>query len=761
MKVTKLSLSFFSFLFLISVSWAQDMPNILDLQVVGNKNISESAIIAKIKVRPNQLFSQQMIDEDIKRLYATGFFTDVVVDAKEETDGIIIIFYVKEAPYVDGVIFKGNRIFRDDKLERLVKTTGGQFFDKWQLKTDMEEIKLKYQEKGFANVAVDYDLEIDQNSDKTTVVINIDEGGRVRIRKIELVGVEAFKKKRILKLLRTRTKTWFRSGAYKEEVFKEDLSRIEDFYKRDGYLDVEVSGDSSFDKKGKMILTIKVDEGKQYKVGEVSLEGNNVFPLNEVESILKLDRDSVFSYDSLKLDTQKLQDFYFNKGYIKAQIETVPVINSETGFVDIKYSVVENEIHYLDRIDIKGNVKTKDVVIRRELRMYPGEKFDGSKIKRSRQRLENLGYFEEIDFDIFPTDEENKEDLLVRVKESKTGEFSFGAGYSSVDEFIGFVELSQRNFDISNPPTFTGGGQRITLRTEMGTTRNDYELSFTEPWIFGYPYLFGFDIYQHSRERESDIGYDWDEERQGISLRLGKEISEHNSLYLRTRFDKVDISNVAADVSNALKNEAGEKNIYAIKLTFARDKRDNIFDPTKGYYFSSSLENAGGFMSGDVDFLRQTNQFSCYYSIREKWVLNFRLNSGIIDTQGDTSSVPLYERLFAGGAYSIRGYDERSVGPKDTVKTSDPIGGEALLIGNIELTVPIYENIKGAFFYDVGNVWEKKSDFASDGYKSSVGCGLRLNTPIGPIKLDYGYPLDSDENDSDSGKVHFSMGHKF
>jgi len=761
LKVTKLIPSFLSFLFLISTSWAQDMPKILDLQIAGNKNVSESAIVAKIKVRPDQIFSQQMIDEDIKRLYATGFFTDVAVDAKEETDGIVIIFYVKESPYVDGVIFKGNRVLRDDKLEKLVKTAKGQFFDKWQLKTDMEEIKLKYQERGFAKVAIDYDLEIDPSNDKTTVVINIDEGERVKIRKIELAGVKAFKKKRVLKLLKTRTKTWFRSGAYKEEVFKEDLSRIEDFYKRDGYLDVEISDDSSFDKKRRMILTINVDEGKQYQVGDVSLEGNKVFPLSEIKSALKLDRDSVFSYDSLKFDTQGLQDFYFDKGYIRAQIETVPVINSETGLVDIKYSVVENEIHYLDRIDIKGNVKTKDVVIRRELRMYPGEKFDGSKIKRSRQRLENLGYFEEIDFDILPADEENKEDLLVRVKESKTGEFSFGAGYSSVDEFIGFVELSQRNFDISNFPTFIGGGQRISLRTEMGTTRNDYELSFTEPWMLGYPYLFGFDIYQHSRDRENDVGYDWDEERQGLSFRLGKEISEHNSLFLRMRFDKVDISNVATDVSSALTAEAGEKSIYAIKLTFARDRRDNIFDPAEGYYFSSSLENAGGFMSGDVDFLRQSNQLSYFYLIREKWVLNFRLNSGIIDTYGDTSSVPLYERLFAGGAYSIRGYDERSVGPKDTVKTSDPVGGEALLIGNVELTVPIYENIKGAFFYDIGNVWEKKDDFASGGYKSSVGCGLRLNTPIGPIKLDYGFPLDSDENDSDGGKVHFSMGHKF
>ncbi len=761
MKVIKISLIVVIFMFSAVVLEAQDMPKILDLHIAGNKNVSESAIIAKIKTRPNQIFSQQMIDEDIKRLYATGFFTDIVVDAKEESEGVIIIFYVKEAPYVDNVAFKGNRIFREDQIKKWIKTTGGQFFDKWQLRTDIEEIKLKYQERGFADVDIDYDVDIDPDNGKTSVVFNVREGTKVRIRKIELAGVESFRKKRILKLLKTRNKTWFRSGVYKEEVFRDDLLKIESFYKREGYLDVKVSDESSSDAKGRLILTIRIDEGKQYKVGEISLEGNSSFPFDQVKEAFSLSKDSIFSYDALKLDTQGLQDFYFNKGYIRAQIETAPAINSETGLVDIRYSVAENDIHYLNKVDIKGNTKTKDIVIRRELKIYPGEQFDGSKIKRSRQRLENLGYFEEIDFDIVATEEENREDLLVRVKESKTGEFSFGAGYSSVDEFIGFVELSQRNFDITNPPTFTGGGQRITLRTEIGTRRNDYDLSFTEPWIFGYPYLFGLDLYQHSRDRASDIGYDWDEKRQGIAFRLGKEISEYNSLFLRMRFDKLDISNVAEDVSDTLKGEAGKKNIYALKLTFARDKRDNIFDPVRGYYFSSSIENAGGFMSGDVDFLRQTNQLSYFMPLGEKLVLNFRLNSGIIDTQGSTSSVPLYERFFAGGAYSVRGYSERSIGPKDKKKTSDPVGGEALLVGNVELTLPIYENIKGAFFYDVGNVWKDKKDFGSGEYKSSIGCGLRLNTPIGPIKLDYGYPLDSGDNIPSNGKVHFSMGHSF
>ncbi len=739
---------------------AEDKPAILDVKAVGNTNVSESAIIAKVKVRPGQVFSQQLIDEDIKRLYATGFFTDVQVDAKEAANGVVILFYVKESPYVSGVVFEGNRVFREERLQQLIKTKSGQFLDKWQLKTDMEEIKVKYLEKGYAEVSLDYKLDVDEKTNRAKVKIIINERSRVKIRRIDISGVEAFKRKRVLKLLKTRTKTWFRSGAYKEDVLKEDLARITDFYKRNGYLDVKVDSKFKSGKKGRVFLSILAAEGRQYKVGNMEVKGNKAFPDEELIKVLKLKKNDVFSYQALKIDTQAVQDFYFNKGYIKAAIETVPSINPKTGLIDIMYKIDAKDIYYVNKIDIKGNVKTKDVVIRRELKMHPGDKFDGDKIKRSRQRLENLGYFEEINFDVLPTDEADKEDLLVRVKEAKTGEFSFGAGYSSVDEFVGFVELSQRNFDIANPPAFTGAGQNITLRTEMGTTRNDYNLSFTDPWIFGYPYLFGTDLYQYSRDKERDVGYDWDEEKQGIAFRVGKEISEYNSLSLQTRFDTIKISNVAEDVSNALKEEAGSKDLRSIKLTFARDRRDNMFDPAKGYYFNTSLEDVGGFIGGDVDFIRQQNQFSYYYSLRENWILNFKLRSGIINTCGDTDKVPLYERFFVGGAYSIRGYDERSIGPKDEIKTDDPVGGEAMLVGNVELNFPLFENIKGAVFYDVGNVWAKKSDFGSGGYKSSVGVGVRLKTPVGPIKLDYGYGLDTDPEDP-SGKLHFSMGHKF
>jgi len=765
LKVGKIKLIFLiffsSFSFFTLIAEEEGKPKVIAVEVVGNKNVSESAIIAKVKVRAGQVFSQRLLDEDIKRLYATGFFTDVGVDVRERPEGIVVIFKVKEAPYVEEVSFEGNRVFRAEKLQEWIKTKSGQFLDKWQLKTDIEEIKRRYLEKGYAEVSVDYKLDVDEKTNRAKVRIIINEGGRIKVRRIEIIGNKAFKDKRLLKVMKTRPASWFRSGVYKKEVLEEDLNRIADFYKRHGYLDVKVDKEIEYDKKGRIIIKVKVQEGKQYYVGDVKIVGNKAFPEEELRKVLALKRGSVFSYEGLKEDTKSLQEFYFDKGYIKAHIETIPSVNPETGLVDITYKLDEKEVHYVNKIEIKGNVKTKDVVIRRELKIHPGDKFDGAKIRRSRQRLENLGYFEEIDFDIQPTEEPNKEDLIVRVKEAKTGELSFGAGYSSVDEFIGFIEVKQRNFDITNPPTFTGGGQRISLRAEFGTTRNDYELSFTEPWLFGYPYLFGFDIYQHTRERERDVGYAWDERRRGFAFRFGKELTEYNSLHLRMRFDEIKISDVAEDVSSELKAEAGEKSLHGLRLSFIRDKRDNIFDPHKGYYFNASVEDVGGFMGGDVDFIRYITQVSFYIPLFKKdWVLNLRLRSGIIDTYGDTDRVPLYERFFAGGAYTIRGYDERSVGPRDPV-SKDPIGGEAMLIGNAELTFPIYENIRGAVFYDIGNVWAEKDDIGSGGYKSSIGIGLRLKTPIGPIRLDYGYGLDYEEGEESNGKIHFSIGHRF
>ncbi|MBI1976022.1 MAG: BamA/TamA family outer membrane protein, partial [Candidatus Omnitrophica bacterium] len=395
-----------------------------------------------------------------------------------------------------------------------------------------------------------------------------------------------------------------------------------------------------------------------------------------------------------------------------------------------------------------------------ELRIKPGERYDGTKIRRSKERLYNLGYFEEVAFDTEAASEPTKRDLAISVKEAKTGEFSFGAGFSSVDKLLGFVQVAQNNFDIANPPTFTGDGQKLALRANVGTVRRDYEVSFTEPWIFDHPVLFGFDLYNRTTLRESDIGFGFDEERRGGALRLGKEFREYLRGDLTYRLERIAISDVSASATDDLKRESGRNSISSLASQLTLDTRDNIFAPSRGYTVSGSLETAGGLLGADKDFIKAISSGALYLSTWQNWVLEFHLRGGWASEFGDSKDVPIYERFFAGGANTIRGYRERRIGPKDS-NTDDPIGGKSMMIANVEYVFPIVEVLKGSIFYDTGNVWRRAGDIGSGTFRSGTGVGMRIKTPIGPVKLDWGYPLNPPAGESKKGRFHFNISRGF
>jgi len=400
-------------------------------------------------------------------------------------------------------------------------------------------------------------------------------------------------------------------------------------------------------------------------------------------------------------------------------------------------------------------------VIRRELRAYPGERFDGDKIRRSKERLYNLGFFEDIYFETERTDNPDVNNLEVSVKETKTGEFAFGGGYSSIDEFIGFVQLSQKNFDLLNVPYFTGDGQYLAVKADISTVRWDADISWTEPWILDYPVSFGFDGYNRTHLRKTEVGYGYKEARMGGDLRLGKEFLEYFNANLMYKLEHVDISDVSSEASQDLRDETGKNWMSDVLLGVGFNNVDNVFSPTRGFTAGVSLENAGGFLLGDKNFLKGYAYGTFYYSPIEKIVLELRARAGLSDSYGGSKKVPIFERFYAGGANTIRGYKERKVGPRD-VSSNDPLGGESLLIGNAEVTFPIYEKvIKGAVFYDIGNVWEQASDFASGNFKQGAGVGVRVKTPIGPVKLDWGYPLNNNHDDKREGEFYFSVSHGF
>lgn len=732
------------------------------IEIVGNKTISIATILSKIKTRVGQNYLQNVISDDLKRLYNTGYFSDVRVDRQDYQEGFKLYIYVEEKPIIEDVTFSKTKYIKSKVLRKKLKTQAGQFLDNKDVKDDMQTIKDLYAKKGLTSAEVEMEKFIDDATNKITIHFVIREGYKIRIQGINFYGNASFRDKRLLKVIKTRTKNWVRSGYLKEDVIDEDVERLRSFYEQSGYIDIQVRQDIEKLVQGRINVNFHIDEGKRYSVGQLNIDGNKIISNKEVLRVMeKIEVGGIFSREKLSVDISAIRRLYFDRGYIFASVNDATSIDSDSGKVDVTVRIEEGDLAYINKVRVQGNTRTRDVVIRRELKLYPGDRFDGAKLKRSKDRLNNLGYFEDVSFDIEDTDTDQRKDLVVQVKEAKTGTFSFGGGFSTVDKIVGFIEVEQRNFDFTNWPTFTGGGQQLVLRAETGSSKNNYRLSFTEPWIFDHPVSGGFDLYRSERERENDTGYAYDQKKTGGALRFGKQFNDFVSAGVTYQLEQVDIGNFEDNVSADLLAEEGENVVSTVGFNVARDTRDNIFSPTKGLHLSSGLDVAGGLFGGDKDFYRTQANAAYYIPLKWKAVLELKLRAGIVNEFGDSDRVPIFERFFAGGANSIRGYEERGVGPLDAV-TNDPIGGESMLLANIEYTIPLIDFVKFAAFIDSGNVWADVNDFGSGDFKSGTGVGLRIKTPIGPVKLDYGYPLNDEPGEEDrSGKFYFSVSRGF
>ncbi len=755
---------FFLFLFLSHAFLAaaqEGGKRVISVSVKGNQAISTSTILSKIKTAPNTTFSQETVNDDIKRLYALGYFTDVAIDAEDFQEGVMVTVIVEEKPVVKEIIFDGNSSMRDAKLKKVMQTKEGDMLNFGKLSEDIVEIKSLYERNGFHDTDARYHLEKDENN-QITIKISVKEKRRMRIKRVYIEGNKNAKKSKLLELMQTRPAWLFNRGYFDETAFQNDQAKIKAYYQDLGFLDVSIEPEFRYEEdKGLIYITLKITEGDRYYAGTITITGNIVFPEQEVRKAMLLKEGDVFSYGALRNSVEEVRGLYYKEGYMNVVIDVDRMINPEAHRIDIALRIDAKDIVYIGTVNISGNSKTKDIVIRRELRAYPGERFDGDKIRRSKERLYNLGFFEDIYFETSPTERSNVNNLDISVKETKTGEFAFGGGYSSVDQFIGFVQVTQRNFDLLNFPYFTGDGQNLILRAEIGLTRNDFDLSWTEPWIFDYPLAFGVDGYHRTHLRRTHVGYGYREVRSGGDLRLGKEFLEYFNTSLMYRLENVDISDVTDEATQDLRDEQGRNWVSSLIWGISFDNRDNIFSPTRGFFTGTSLETSGGFLLGDKDYMKGYLWTNYYYSPIKNIVIEFKARAGLADSYLDTDKVPIYERFYAGGMNTIRGYGERRVGPRDPA-SNDPIGGEAMIVGNAELTFPIYEKvIKGAIFYDVGNVWANIGDFTQGGYKQGAGVGIRVKTPIGPIKLDWGYPLSDNQGDERKGEFYFSVSHGF
>ena len=668
---------------------------VTSINVIGNKTISIATILSKIKTRVGQDYLQGVVSDDLKRLYNTGYFSDIRVDRKIEDDGFKVSIYVEEKPIIEEITFSKTKHIKGKKLKDKIKSKVGKFLDNKDLKDDEKTIKELYDKKGLTTAEIKTETFIDEVTNKASVHFVVQEGQKVRISEINIFGNDAFKDRKIRKVIKSKPKMFvLSSGFLQEDVLDEDMDRIRSFYEQQGYIDAAARYEVDYLYKGKIEIDIHITEGRRYSVGEVMIAGNDILSDKEIIKVMAETTPSgVFSREKLAADVANIRTLYFDRGYIFARVNESTSLDPQSGQVGVKIDIQEGDLAYVERVRIEGNTRTKDVVVRRELKMLPGDRFDGEQLRKSKERLTALGYFEDVSFDIEDTAAPDRKDLVVQVKEAKTGTFSFGGGFSTVDRIVGFVEVEQRNFDITNWPTFTGGGQQLEVRAETGSSRSNYRLSFTEPWMFGRPLSGGFDAFRSERDREDDTGYAYDEKRTGGVLRLGKRFTDRYSGNVSYKLEEVEIENFATGVSADLLAEGGENLVSTLGFGFTADARDSFVSPTKGWISRHDLDFAGSWLGGDKDFIRYQTSNSFFIPFKWKSVLEFRLRAGVVDAISNSDRVPIFERFFAGGASSIRGYDERDVGPLDSA-ILDPIGGEAMLVGNIEYTIPLIQYIK-------------------------------------------------------------------
>jgi len=718
------------------------------IEVKGNRRVSALIILSRIRTKVGEPLSKEIIREDIKKIYGLGYFSDVSVDVEDYLDGVKVTFLVVEKPYIERIEIEGNKRLSKEDIQKAMVLAVGDIFREEILKEDLRRIRSLYEKKGFYKVEVDAKWEVEKG--KVAIKIMVKEGPRIKVKEIIIKGNKNIPTRRILKVMKTRRAGLFWKGVFGKEILEEDKQRIKDLYQQEGYLEGEVIGEElKYDPSGRFLtITLTIVEGERYYVDGIEIKGNKLFSTEVLKKQISLKPGKPYNPFAVEKDVQALEDYYTRYGYITTRVWGTPFVDARKKKVKVRFEIEEGPRVYVRLIKIRGNIKTKDKVIRREILIKPGEVFDGEKVKRSREKIFNLGYFKEVRVRTQPTDKPNYYDLIFEVEERKTGIFAFALGYSDVERAMVYVEVQQSNFDITNPPTFVGGGQKLKLSATIGRWREDYVLSFTEPYFRDRPLSLGFDLYNTLREWN-----EYDERRRGGGIRIGKRLTPDLYLSTRYRYEMVRLFHLSGSVGEEIKKEEGRNDISSYRVGLVYDTRDNVFDPSKGKLTGGSIELAGGILGGDYNFYKWRAYYNQYIPWK-KYVWSYHVEGGLVENYPPSTRVPLYERFYLGGPHTIRGYDYRAVGPED--EEGNPIGGSVFSLFNLEFKYPIVEVIKGIVFFDAGEVWESPRKIRWRDLKESVGVGVRIKTPIGPISLDYGYALEKKR-----GRWHFSIGYIF
>jgi outer membrane protein insertion porin family len=771
-----------------STAASQGHPVVREVRVTGFRRVEESAVRIHITHPVGVPLDDAAVDQDVKAIFKMGFFDNVWVTTERTDGGVVLVYNVAERPYVAAIEFEGNDNVDKADLEAVVGIRSRTVFDPQKAWEGIREAKKIYADEGYPDVDIQYQLVPDADGNATVRYV-IDEGEEVLVDEIHFEGVNAFSEGRLRRTMSTRRKwilSWFTgAGILKEEELKTDVERLTAFYYDNGYIQVRVD-DIDVKREGDdLILTVRIEEGDQYRIGNIRFEGEVLDDQAKLVEASGLESGEIFKPSRLRESIFAVTEAYGDLG--RAFAEAVPLtdVHEETKTVDIAFKMTSGPLVSVDRIEIRGNTKTRDEVIRRELRQQEGEQFTGKGLRQGTSRVRRLGIFDEVKVESTRTDDPDKVNLVVDVKEGRTGTFSAGAGFSSEDSLLANARITERNL--------FGRGQTATFNVDFGARRRNFRLAFTEPWAFDIPLLLGVDAFSWSYEFS-----DFDRGGTGVSLRASYplwELGLRNFLGaslddiragLEYRLENTVIDGVSRIAPSNVKNEEGTFLTSSLRPSISRNTIDMPFDPTEGSLITASGEFAG--LGGEHEFTKvdfSARWYYPFYKAESGWKLVYAtavtFGYGWGNGGDSGAELPLSERYFPGGINTVRGFDSRSLGPRQDFfdpngndRRMSEVGGSSQLIFNNEIIFPIIQDagVKGVLFFDAGNAWMRETGVPkqyssypanqSDGIdlsdlRLSTGIGLRWLSPFGPLRIEIGFPLNSEPEDEES-IVLFSFG---
>ncbi|MEE9614648.1 MAG: outer membrane protein assembly factor BamA [Thermodesulfobacteriota bacterium] len=712
------------------------------IEVVGNRRVDDEAVVKEVVSKVGRPFSPDDVKDDIRRIFGMGYFEGVVVDLSDGASGKVLTFIVEEKPLVKSVTLSGNKEFLDDKINEVLTVKTGTVLDRVIVKEDAERIKLLYEAGGYYLASVKPEVIYEGDRVEAGVVFNIDEGALVKVKRITITGNEVFSDRKLKRLMETKKAGLFSfitgSGTFNEYIFQSDLSKVMKYYFDKGYILADLVDERvllSEDKKW-FYITITLKEGARFRVGDIELTGEILTTREELREALKIESGDVFNRSRFNEGVDAMSFIYGDKGYAYADFDIKTGVNEEDNTVGLTINITRNELVYIERIDIAGNVRTRDKVIRREVEVEEGELYSSTGLKRSRSNLRRLGYFEESEITESEGSDAGKMNVDVKVEERPTGSVSFGMGYSSSDKVVLTAAISQGNL--------FGTGLKLNLSGTVSAKSSNYVFSFTEPWLFDKPLSAGFNIFDTMREYP-----DFDTDKQGFGLNFGFPVYKRTTRgFIGYRYERVEISDVSETASPTIKEEEGTSKVSSVRFGIVYDTRDDYFFPNEGSLVNFSTEVAGGAVGGNINFAKYNISALRYFPMPWDTTLALRGAYGYVHSFAG-KEVPIYERFFLGGINSLRGFETRSIGPKDPV-TGENIGGDTMVVMNTELIFPLFPDykMKGVVFFDMGNAYDGSVEFGD--LRESIGVGVRWFSPIGPIRIEWGYNLDPEDDEKQS-----------